>query len=186
MLTLAGSFAKVDCYIHLKMLYLMTFHEDIDLANPRKVQWRVLKGPMKGLIVEWMIVENFFQNLDLQFLHCSLPLLASEAEEFEIRNYLDLKVCWQLEREEGRRSMQVKELQMLMVDLQMFELDWLHAGLLPDKVGEVLKEDFGMVSRYCRRHHPNVAPVCIFLLLFASDVFASAATLAVPPGLMQY
>lgn len=76
------------------------------------MQAGVLRKPLKGTIVEWMIVEELLQNLELQYFHCSLPLFDFEAEVFEIRNYLALKVCWQPEREEGRRSMLAMEPQM--------------------------------------------------------------------------
>lgn len=76
------------------------------------MQGGVLRKPLKEMIVEWMIVEYLLQNLELQYFHCSLPLFVFEVVGFEIRNYLALKVCWQSEREEGRRSMLAKEPQM--------------------------------------------------------------------------
>lgn len=83
--------------------------------------------------------------------------------------------------------MPAEEPQMWVVDFQMLGLlGLLHASPLPDRVEEVLKEDFGREYLYCRRHRPNAAPVYIFPLLSAFDVSAFAATPAVPPGLVQY
>lgn len=83
--------------------------------------------------------------------------------------------------------MPTKEPQMLVVDFQMLEfLGLMHVCLLPNRAGEVLKEDFETVYLHCRRHHPNGAPVYIFPLLFASDESAFVVALAIPPELVQY